>query len=290
VQISALNSSKFASQAVDLVIPVTVTDVSTVNTQSGEFTVTKMAEGAFKNTTITSINIEAPITAIPNNAFNGASKLTTVRFTSDVTSLGQYAFYGCSSLTSVADEGMQNVTSIGQYAFCNCSSLPTLNLAEGITAINQSVFSGCSQLNDIVLPSTITTINQAAFSSCTSLQCPAFPSGLKTIGVGAFSGCTSLGDVTFPAGVSLQESAFASSYITSITWPEEAMTIDGKYCFRWVSGLTELTLPDYITTIPNGTFYNIKLRKTHDICKENMNYFVGVQIVSNTRIEQSTVP
>jgi hypothetical protein len=236
-----------------------------------------MDVGAFQNTSITSIKIEAPIPTIPQDAFNGASHLTTVSFTSDVTSIGENAFKDCSALTTVADEGMQNVTTIGEYAFYNCSSLPTLTLAEGITDINQYVFYGCSQLNDIVLPSTITTIDKYAFYQCTSLKCPVFPDGLKTISAYAFYGCTNLGDVTFPAGVTLGsksyigEWVFAKSYITSITWPTEAMSINCENCFSGVTGLTELTIPDYMTSIPDETFKSITSLTTLSL-PERMSY------------------
>jgi hypothetical protein len=228
VEVSDLNTSMFLSKAVDIVIPQTVEDKSS-NSLPGTFTVTDMAGTAFKGTAITSIDIQIPITKIESYAFESCANLKTVKIPETVTAIESYAFSGCSALESISSTA--KVSLYGSYAFKNCSSLKSIVLEDTLNSLPEGVFYGCS-----------------------SLAWPTMPTTLVSIGKLAFYGCSNLGVVKFHGGITLNESAFESAGITSIQWPEEAMTITAITTFKNVTKLQNLTIPEWFTYVPESTF------------------------------------
>jgi hypothetical protein len=228
VEVSDLNTSMFLSKAVDIVIPQTVEDKSS-NSLPGTFTVTDMAGTAFKGTAITSIDIQIPITKIESYAFESCANLKTVKIPETVTTIESYAFSGCSALESISSTA--KVSLYGSYAFKNCSSLKSIVLEDTLNSLPEGVFYGCS-----------------------SLAWPTMPTTLVSIGKLAFYGCSNLGVVKFHGGITLNESAFESAGITSIQWPEEAMTITAITTFKNVTKLQNLTIPEWFTYVPESTF------------------------------------
>jgi hypothetical protein len=111
---------------VDMVIPQTVTDCSS-NPIDGTFTVTSIVSSAFQGTAITSIEIQAPITEIPNSTFQDCSQLTTIKFRDTVTRIEYRAFQNCESLVDI---DISNVTNLGSYVFSGCKSLKHITLGD----------------------------------------------------------------------------------------------------------------------------------------------------------------
>ena len=73
-RVSAVNASLHASNEADIVIPARFTDIA-----SGvEYSVTDMAVSAFAGSAIKSVVFEAPLGIIPQNAFQGCTKLASV--------------------------------------------------------------------------------------------------------------------------------------------------------------------------------------------------------------------
>ena len=90
---------------------------------------TKIEYGLFQGTGLSSIVIPASIVTIVEGAFSLTPKLTSVTFepNSQLTSIGEQAFEGASSLTSITIPS--GVTTIGQDAFVD-SSLNTVYMTE----------------------------------------------------------------------------------------------------------------------------------------------------------------
>ena len=95
--------------------------------------VTSIAENAFKDQGLTSVEIPESITEIEAHAFDGNS-LTSVDIPEGVTSIGSYAFSN-NSLTSV--DILEGVTSIGEYAF-DGNSLTSVTIPDSVTDIGDS--------------------------------------------------------------------------------------------------------------------------------------------------------
>jgi hypothetical protein len=193
--------------------------------------------GAFYNTSITSITIPDNITIIGAFAFADCTDLTSITLPESVTEIGDRAFRGCTSLTAITLP--ESVMSIGASAFNSCTSLTGITIPAGVTSIGDRAFVYCISLtsitvnagntnylseggilynkaktqviavapaginSNVTLPESVMSIGVGAFYACTSLASVTFASGsqLKIIGEDAFSDCTSLTEITIPAGV-----------------------------------------------------------------------------------------
>ena len=82
-----------------------------------------------------------------------------------------------------------SVSSIGDWAFENCSGLTSVTIPNSVTSIGGYVFSGCSGLTSITIPNSVTTISSFAFLGCRGLASVSIPNSVRTIGFGAFQFC-----------------------------------------------------------------------------------------------------
>lgn len=128
------------------------------------------------------------ITQIYDGAFANSS-LTSITLPEGLTRIYQSAFGGCQGLKSISLPS--SVTYLDSQAFINCTNLASVSLPEGLQEIEHNAFSGCTSLKSITLPSTITVVGESAFylSGLTSII---LPEGVKTIGEEAFKNCTKL--------------------------------------------------------------------------------------------------
>lgn len=122
---------------------------------------------------------------------------------------------------------------IEQNAFDGCANLKQIDL-DGIATINQNAFRGCATLSSVNL-SSATTIEDGAFQNCSCLGNVVWSTELTKIGENAFSGCalTTLRIAELVQLQTIEDTAFAGN-----------------------TKLTEINLPDSLTSISFGTFKN----------------------------------
>ena len=189
--------------------------------------VTKIANGAFKNSAITSIVIPDSVTSIGDNAFYECTSLTSIEIPDSVTSIGDYAFIYCGSLTSVYITSIEawcnisfanqsanplyivhnlylnneliteleipdSVASIGEYAFSQYRSLISVTISEGIASIGDHAFSYCKSLTSVTIGDDVTSIGDYAFTDCSSLMSVTIGENVTSISSSAFRYCSSL--------------------------------------------------------------------------------------------------
>ena len=191
----------------EAVIPATVTsigpsafedkaDVTAVTFASGS-ALASIADQAFANSGIASIDIPASVSSIGHQAFLGTSTLTTVRFASGsaLTTIGESVFT-YSSITSISIPA--SVTSIGQYAFQRADYIETVTfgVGSGITTIPYGLFH-YSGLRSISLPSGITSIAASAFYNNPNLTSITIPQAVTSIGANAFGSSITLSTIRF---------------------------------------------------------------------------------------------
>ena len=209
--------------------------------------------------------------AVYNNFLYNRDSITKIISTGGATSIGEYAFRDCSSLeTVVLSEG---VTSIGFGAFWGCEAVTSVDLPNSLTYMDKSVFFDCVSLVSIVIPDNVTAIDNYTFSGCTSLKNAVIGEGVTSIGVGAFRNCSKMTDITVGSSVSsISKGAFegctgvVNVNITDLTaWCNiPFMYMDGTPLYYkneiklYLNGelLTDLVIPDGITSISGLAFYN----------------------------------
>ena len=216
------------------------------------------------------------VTGIGNCAFWECTSLKEVTIPQSVTSIGDKAFYDCRGLTSVTIP--QSVTSIGDRAFDECIHLKTLSFGENsfgenietnIKTIGNYAFFHCNDLESVTIPQSVTSIGREAFRFCNNMKSLAINGAIESMGIGAFAGCISLKTLSLGENIKMiGNSAFDSCTnidLTNVTIPEKVTTI-GPGTFSYCTHLEYIMLPAGLTTFkdkligcpagnPNGAIY-----------------------------------
>ena len=216
-----------------------------------------------------------------NRPFENCPAITTFIFGDEVKSIPAYLCYNMDKLTEITIPN--SVTSIGNSTFSNCYRLTSVTIPNSVTSIGNSAFSGCSSLTSVTIPNSVTSIGNEAFNRCSSLTSVTIPNSVTSIGNNAFKGCSALTSVTIPNSVtSTGNNAFKDcSSLTSVTWDiktcrdfdssnrpfencpaittfifgDEVKSIPAYLCYN-MDKLTEITIPNSVTSIGNSTFSN----------------------------------
>ena len=247
--------------------------------------VTSIGDDAFYECdSLTSITIPDSVTSIGDDAFYGCSSLTKVEITDlaswcnitfdygvppysnplyyaqhlyldgeeitelvipdSVTSIGDFAFYGFRSLTSVTFGENSQLTSIGNRAFVG-ADFTSVDIPDSVTSIGISAFEQCRNLKSVTLGenSQLTTIGYGAFEHCTSLTSVVIPASVTSIGDDAFNDCDSITKVEITDLASWCNINFGDNPL----WYAKHLYLDGEE-------ITELVIPDDVTTIGDGAF------------------------------------
>lgn len=261
--------------------------------------VTKVDNYAFKQSPLSSVTFEGTPSTLGNYIFQSCASLEEVTFEDDIT-VTNYMFDACTALETVTFGG--DCASIGQYAFRGCTSLTSISYPSGLTSVNQGAFENsgltsmpsgweaggitygsgvfkgsaitsitfpdswttlprgdmCREmpaLASVHLPNSLETIDQYAFYNCTALESITIPASVTYIGPRAFQGS---GLTDLPSGlngtITLRDYIFAGTKMTDITLPDGMTTIP-ENMFNGCSSLTRVDLND-VTTINNSAFFN----------------------------------
>ena len=209
------------------------------------------------------------VTSIGEDAFYNCSGLTSVTIPNSVTSIGNSAFYYCSGLTSVTIPN--SVTSIGYFAFGRCTGLTSVTIPNSVTSIGNRAFDGCSGLTSVTIGNGVTSIGSGAFWGCSGLTSVTIGNGVTSIGSEAFFNCSGLTKVNITDIAAWCNIQFENNYdcnplyyakhlyindteVTNLTIPNSVTSI-GQYTFYNCSSLTSVTIPNSVTNIGEGAFW-----------------------------------
>ena len=195
------------------------------------------------------------VTAVADNAFARASKLTGLTLPETVEVIGERAL----AFTGLTSFQMPNsVKTLGKSAMTSCSALAELTISKQLTEIPESAFWGTA-IKTLVVPEGVKTIGVKAFNSCPSLLTVQLPASLETIQDSAFWSNEALREVTIAPDSKLktiEQSAFAfDAALKSINLPD-TMQVIGDKAFSHCTVLKEigLTKNNQLTTLGENAF------------------------------------
>ena len=260
--------------------------------------ITRIPNYLFYKSGLETITIPETVTTIGGGALRCCTNLTEINLPDSLTTIeGSYAFSENPKLTEITLP--QNLETIGERAFSNCTALKTIRFPEGLKTIQAAAFSYCTSLTEVRLPDTLEEMNALAFTGCSSLRKVYIPASLSRINMivaptnnffGPFEDCTALREVTFGEGITrIPSYLFYKSGLETITIPETVTTIGGG-ALRCCTNLTEINLPDSLTTIEGSYAFSENPKLTEITLPQNLET-IGERAFSNcTALKTMTIP
>ena len=134
-------------------------------------------------------------------------------------------------------------------------SIKKVVIEPGVKSIGSCAFSGCKNLTEVSIPNTVTKIKVGAFEGCIQLESIDLPESITEIAYRAFQGA-GLVSISIPEGVTaIYETTFDGCFnLQSVELPDTLTQIAGYYAFRNCTSLTEITIPDSVTSIGSCAF------------------------------------
>ncbi|OUZ08592.1 hypothetical protein BHE97_13030 [Aeromicrobium sp. PE09-221] len=175
--------------------------------------VREIAEGAFAQTALTSVQIPHTVERIGDAAFAAMPVLQKV------------------VIEDAPEEGRASrLESIGAEAFVSSQALKSIELPDSVRSMGHRVFAE-TLLQQIRLPENLTEVPSQAFEAVNTLTEVTFGDQVTKIGESAFSRTSSLGEVHLPESlVSIEPYAFTASGLRAVSIPESTRTIgDGAF-------------------------------------------------------------
>ena len=201
-------------------------------------------------TTVTYDGVEYSVTSIGNYAFENCRNLTAIVIPKGIIEIGQYAFSGC-GLHTITIPG--SVNKINTSTFLKCSNLTSVYISEGVTSIGNMAFSNCSKLTSITIPSSMTEIKYAAFYNCKNLTAVHINSIKDWCKISFDKLTEGNGKPANPLSYA-QNLYLNEELITELVIPEGVTSISDQAFYNCKS-ITSITIPESMTSIGNSAFW-----------------------------------
>ena len=224
--------------------------------------ITRIENGTFSEcVSLAYVDVASDLTYVGESAFASCEQLVSIYLGNLLEEISSFAFSNCKALTSVVVPS--TVTRIGDSAFFNCASLSQLELHEGLSEICADAFAECSSLKSLTIPSSVSNVSVGAFANC-MIEDLTMPQVFGNYLAFIFGGLNGYGDnYIIPSTLvsvtitdsNVPEYAFSQcSNIQTVTIGNAAVVYDNA--FSYCSSLTQVNLPETLTSIGENAFYN----------------------------------
>ena len=241
----------------EVVLPASITEIAAAFYECGELEKITIPAGsklktiqasAFAtNKKLKNFNIEGScdLETIESNAFANAESLESFNFPKSVKNIELNAFSGCKNMTTVKFHEDADIEKIGEGAFADCG-LTSISIPKKVKTIEREAFRSCKVLNKIDVTEFTTQISPEAFKYCDKLT--DINVSKKNTVYSSVDGYLLSKDKTelliFPPGKANDNFTLLPPSIVKI----------GKFAFYDCTKLTNVTIPNKVTTIGERAF------------------------------------
>ena len=260
---------------------------------------------AFSECSFTNVEIPEGVKSIGSGVFAHCNKLTSVTIPASVTSIIGGLFVGCSNIIDIYCPDFAKWCEI-EFSSSTLNNRVNLYLngqlvagdtviPNGVTKIGDFAFSDYRALTSVTVPDSVTSIGRFAFGNCSALTSVTVGSGVEEIGNSAFDGCSNLsgvfiGDVAKWCAVKFGNVTsnplcyagklyLNSELVTDLVIPDSVTSIGG-YTFYNCSALTSVTIGSGVEKIGTETFGNSR-NLTNIYCKPTTPPTLGLNVFYN---------
>ena len=244
--------------------------IYTLNSDNISYSLTGIGSCTDVNVIIPKEYNDLSVTGIGNDVFENNTNIVSVEIPNSVTSIGKGAFYRCTSLTAVYYNGtledwcnitFSSTSSNPMYSATNFYMLDENNewyevteivIPDSITSIGKYQLSGFDNVSKITILNSVTSIDSYAFFM-TYMTDIYLPNSIKTIAQNAFSATGPLNNLYYSGTIEDWCNIEFSNSLSNPMWHAEHFYMldqNAEYC-----EVTEIVIPDTITSIGNYQFY-----------------------------------
>ena len=259
----------------DIVVP------DTVNQDGTDYAVTSLGEGAFMQSTLTSLQLpKQTLRVVGPYAFLECSGLTEIDVPETVTTIGESALEGYDFIRISIPA---SVMEMGDNAVGGCPELESVTVAEGNThfGVFDGVLMDKAQTRLIcypaklagktyTVPATVTTIDKRAFRYLANLTSVTIPASVTELAYGMFYQALSLAEINIDPANTAYCSAdgvvynadkdnlliYPAGKTTKYYTPDFPVETIGPSAFTHATHLQTVAIPEGATTICDAAFYS----------------------------------
>ena len=228
---------------------------------------------------------------------------------SNVVAISNSAFRKMSIIQSISLPDTIQYIDYGAFSFCSNLSFVTIGVNSQLTKIDSNAFYGCTNLIEFLFPNNINFIGESAFSGCSNITSLVVPNSVNYIGRAAFAGCSKLEKITLPFIGETKDGSehrrfgcifdwYSDSYYEMYVNKEVPSTLKTvvvtggnsicSYAFENCTNITEITLPQSITSIGENAFDNccnlVNINIPSNVCHISDDTFSNCHNLANVTI------